>query len=68
MRGTEEVRDDTNSWLQKKGVWKENEGLIMATEDQSLQTRWENTRKIEQLILRNAECVENWLKMLVIYY
>ena len=42
MRGTKEVRDESNSWLwMKKGyLKKETEGLIMAAQDQSLQTRW----------------------------
>ena len=42
MRGTEEVRDNNNSWLwMKKGyLKKETEGLIMAAQDQSFQTRW----------------------------
>ena len=42
MRGTEEVRDNNNSWLwMKKGyLKKEIEGLIMAEQDQSLRTRW----------------------------
>ena len=42
MRGTEEVRGDNNSWLwMKKGyLKKEIEELIMAAEDQLLQTRW----------------------------
>ena len=42
MRGTEEVRDDSTSWLwRKKGyLKKETEGLIMAAQDQSLRTRW----------------------------
>ena len=42
MRGTEEVRDNNNSWLwMKKGyLKKEIEGLIMAAQDQSFQTRW----------------------------
>ena len=41
MRGTEDVRDN-NSWLwMKKGyLKKETELLIMAAQDQSLQTRW----------------------------
>ena len=42
MRGTEEVRDNNNCWLwMKKGyLKKETEGLIMAAQDQSFQTRW----------------------------
>ena len=42
MRGTEEVRDDNNSWLwMKKGyLKKETVGLIIAAQDQSLETRW----------------------------
>ena len=42
MRGTEEVRDNNNSWLwMKKGyLKKETEGLIMAAQDQSFQTGW----------------------------
>ena len=42
MRGTEEVRDDNNSWLwMKKGyLKKETEGLTIAAQDQSLRTKW----------------------------
>ena len=38
LRGTDEVRDDSNSWLwMKKGyLKKETEGLIIAAQDQSL--------------------------------
>ena len=41
MRCTEEVRDDSNSWLwMKKGyLKKETQGLIMTAQDQSFQTR-----------------------------
>ena len=45
MRGTEEVRNDNNSWLwMKKGyIKKKTEGLIQAAQNQSLQTKWMNT-------------------------
>lgn len=45
MRGTEEVRNENNGWLwMKKGYpKKKTEGLIQATQNQSLQTRWMNT-------------------------
>lgn len=41
MKGTEEVRDDNNSWLlmKKRHLQEKTEGLIMATQDLSLQTR-----------------------------
>ena len=35
LRGTEEVRDDTNSWF-----WMKEQELFMAEQDQLLQTRW----------------------------
>ena len=35
MRGTEEVRDDTNNWF-----WMKEQELFMAEQDQLLQTRW----------------------------
>ena len=58
---SEEVRDDRNSWLwMKKGyLKKQKEGLIMTAQVQSLQKTW-----VKQLIFRNAECVEKWMKML----
>ena len=48
IRGTEEVRDDSNSWLWiKKDIRRKNpKGL--APQNQSLQTRW-----VKQYIYRN---------------
>ena len=45
MRGTEEVRNDNNSWLwMKKGyIKKKTEGRIQAAQNQSVQTKWMNT-------------------------
>ena len=42
MRGTEEVTDANNSWLRmkKRHLKKETGVLVMAAQDQSLQTRW----------------------------
>ena len=42
MRGTEEVTDGNNSWLRmkKRHLKKETGVLVMAAQDQSLQTRW----------------------------
>lgn len=61
MRGTEEVRNENNGWLwMKKGYpKKKTEGLIQATQNQSLQTRWMNTTQVEQLILWNEKCLKN---------
>ena len=42
MRVAEEVIDNKNGWLRMKKRYpkKETQGLIMATQDQSLITRW----------------------------
>ena len=55
VRGTEEVRDDNNSWLWvKKGyLKKETEGLIIAAHDQSLRTRW-----IKYYIIRTTDSLK----------